>query len=829
MKWLIVSTNPEPNVPGTAHPNNAGWNIGDVFARLGTEAVIREVDTAAEFDVLNVDDADNVNRERPFDRVVLAGRPLFFPNWRTHHVWTHVLRGWPGRDRRKIMALGVGDCYPWPVDVKDRDAAIAAAVRETWRTTVRFPEDGNGATQGICPASWLLLNRPEPMTRKLCNLMRFGGHYPTWNMAESGIAIAQQLALAGQLIDLGFEFVAHCRDEWEMALELGWPDSRTIFSDEIDPYLDAYASASHYIGNRMHGAVILAGRIARSLAIGYDSRTAMVHEAGCSVARPSQIDRSAVFEFAQSTPGQLEVARTLAIRLARAETVKLVSLFAGRRVYVQLGRVGDVLNVLPLLKRDADRGIRGTLVVAEEFAAVLEGVTYLNPAIWPGDFTDIVGAGEYAGAIAKSEGAEVVVTQIYGEGLHGGETCSSFVRESWDRAPGSPPWGSLPLVFDRRDLSREVGIANSLLERARKTTATPYIVLALSGTSSPFRYNLDLIRYLRNKLGKTYAFVDVSGFTAPRFYDLLTLLEGAHALVTIDSALLHLAAAVPSLRVIAFVVREPSPWHGTAWRRQQVARFFYDEAPEVFRHLAFVISGFETRPKIWHTWSQPLVFDEETDRRMDFARATWKAEYANADWRAVEFEAKHERRNSAEEPINDPRPMPFVRDLIDRVEAECPAGSDVIAYTNADVSFVPGLTGWIFDAVLRGDAAFTHRWDFARLDRPLANEAEAKRGTWYPGSDAFFFTVAWWRRHRDEYPDMIYGREHCDEVLRQLIKRHGGREIRGAIYHEKHASFWEAKSNADNPGNQHNRRLARRWFLRNGYGPNDPEWWKLPG
>lgn len=503
------------------------------------------------------------------------------------------------------------------------------------------------------------------------------------------------------------------------------------------------------------------------------------------------------------------------------------------RLYIQLGRAGDVLNVLPLCKRDFDRtGERPLLMVGQSFASILDGVTYVEPIVWAGAFEDIGGALKVAERIAESRGAQIVCTQIYAQGLCSAEQCSSFMRESWDRVPDAPAWGSRPLVFDRRDIPREVGVCNNLLQRS---TGKPYIVLALSGTSSPFPQNVDLSRYLRNKLGKEFDFVDVSGFVAPRFYDLLTLLEGAHALVTVDSGILHLAAAVPSLDVVAFITRWPSKWHGSPWRPQQVARFFYDEAPECFLEIVYALTAAadgRRPPTIWHAWShfQLEGLDEDTQRRMNFARRTWEAEYPLANWRECEFRAADSRRSSADAPINDPRPMPYWHDIVNKALAQpgC-KGSDIIALTNSDVCFTPGLTGWVLDTVKRHGAAHTHRWDFyAPFQRPLVNEAAVKRGIWYPGSDAFFFTVRWWMKHRDEYPDMLLGREQNDEILRQLIKRHGGVEIPAAIYHEKHASYWEHHGNREkNSGNQYNRRLAQKWFLKTGLRANDPEWWKI--
>ncbi len=501
-----------------------------------------------------------------------------------------------------------------------------------------------------------------------------------------------------------------------------------------------------------------------------------------------------------------------------------------KRCFLILGRMGDVLNVMPLALRDFEAtGERPLMVVAEHFASILEGVSYVECIPFAGRFEDVAGAYQFAEGIAAKRGATVVCAQIYGEGLTSAESCSSFVRESWAQVPGSPAWGTLPLVFDRRDPAREAAVKGQLTARLRG--GKPYVLVALTGTSSPFAHAHELTRHLREHLGGEFDFIDISAFMAPRFYDLLGIMEGAHCLVTIDAGPLHLAHAVPSLPVVAFITREPSAWHGSAWRPQHVGRFFYDEAPDCFHQVARAVLHAKEpafAPRIWHVWSD-YPAEGETARRMSLARETWAAEYKVGDWRPCPFAAEVAGwRTSAD--VGDSKPMPYVADLIDYVTAHNIAPTDIIAVTNADVCFVPGLTGWIIDKVTRHGAAFTHRYDFKRLDAPLVNEAAVKRGKFYQGSDAFFFTAEWWEENGHEYPAMILGREQCDEVLRQLIKRHGGVEIPGAIYHEKHESFWESDGqHSVNAGNRHNRKLARQWFLRTGLRANDPTWWNITG
>lgn len=249
-----------------------------------------------------------------------------------------------------------------------------------------------------------------------------------------------------------------------------------------------------------------------------------------------------------------------------------------KTVYLQLGRGGDVLNILPLCWRDyTTTGERSLVMVSEPYASLFDGIGYAQCLPVSNKFEDISGAWPLAEKAAQEHGARLVCSQIYGDGIATAETCSSFMRESWAQVPNAPAWGSLPLIFDRRDKAREQAVTRML---RRNGTGKPYVVLALDGKSSPFGHSRELVRHLTRALGKDFDLVNVSGFLAPRMFDLLGLLEGAHCLVTVDTGILHLAHAVPSLPVVAFITREPSLWHGSPWRPSHVARFFYDEMPE---------------------------------------------------------------------------------------------------------------------------------------------------------------------------------------------------------------------------------------------------------
>ncbi len=496
-------------------------------------------------------------------------------------------------------------------------------------------------------------------------------------------------------------------------------------------------------------------------------------------------------------------------------------------IFVQLGRIGDILNVLPLAERHFRlTGERPYFMTAREFLPVLEGVSYVEPVAH-----DTKNWMEFIPAMfqARKISPDVRMSQICGVGLHNPRLCSSFLRESWAAVGADVPWGSLPLTIDRRDPAREEAIAGA----AGIKTGRKLVLVALGGISSPFPRAGYVMRVLEERLGPEFKVVRIDAIKAPRIFDLLGIFERAHCLVTTDTATLHLAHAVPGLPVVALVNDMPDPWHGSCYRANHVGRFCYDELPaREDDFLERIRAGFNRRRRIVHVWSDFRSDDDrdsENARRMGVARASWnqEAETFPGIWLRTEFPI--ERARTSRE-VGDPRPVPFIIDMIEHAAKFCQGPDDIIGWTNSDVSFAPGLTGRVLDKVERYGACHTHRWDLhgANLERPYLHDGSVRRLQWYPGGDAFFFTLDWWRRNGADYPDMLMGREHNDEVFRQLVKLRAGikAEVEASIYHEKHASFWESPENfKTNPGNIHNRKLAAAFFARHETKPNDHVWW----
>lgn len=484
-------------------------------------------------------------------------------------------------------------------------------------------------------------------------------------------------------------------------------------------------------------------------------------------------------------------------------------------LFLQLGRAGDIFNTLPLAEQTfRETGVKPFYMVAQAFAGLLDGVSYVLPVVYPGPFDEFIPAMFQARKLTNN----IRVGQIYGKGIVNRESCTSFTRESWRSANADVPWGTLPLHFNNRDADRE----EDLLRRCNIDPTKKLVLLSLDGFSSPFPHGRWLRETLARELPAEFQVFDMTPVKVARLYDLLALYDRAHCLVTIDTGTLHLAHACPDLPVVSLINPYPTDWHASAWRPEHVARIFYNEFPgAIERVIERVINARDPRtlPRIVHVWAD-FRKDEHPDhenlRRMKLARESWEMEYAAAPGRWLNVEFPSGRTRSSRE-VGDTSPCPFVGDLVNYGVPYCRKDTDIIAWSNSDVSFAPGLTGNVLEKCERYSAAFTHRWDFPKLAKPFVSESMIRRGKWYPGSDAFFVTLGWWKANGRDYPEMIMGREHNDEVFRSLIKATAGVEceIEAAVYHEKHKSFWDSQENfATNPGNVWNRKLAKEWYFK---------------
>lgn len=250
-----------------------------------------------------------------------------------------------------------------------------------------------------------------------------------------------------------------------------------------------------------------------------------------------------------------------------------------------LGRFGDIINVLPIVKKYADCGQRVAWAVLPEYANIFEGVSYVTPVVVKTRLANVAqGMREL-----KNRCARVQSWQMYGNSAVGRRRTSSFAMEMWRMAGAVDEFEKLPLVFDRRDYAREKALVDKVLEGVSRP-----LLFSGTGNSSPFAYAAACLKEVR-KVAAAYncPVVDISHVRAHRIYDMLGVFEASRGLVVIDSAYLHLtyASGTPTFALTSEgPAKDRSAWYGSQPRSQWRAKASYfnwkEIIPEVDRWFA---------------------------------------------------------------------------------------------------------------------------------------------------------------------------------------------------------------------------------------------------
>jgi hypothetical protein len=204
------------------------------------------------------------------------------------------------------------------------------------------------------------------------------------------------------------------------------------------------------------------------------------------------------------------------------------------KTFIQLGRFGDIILLLPALKYIHDTtGIRPRLIVSNAYASVLDGVSYVEPVSlkvhWSSGMTE---ARKYAD---DHFGGGIVTQCVSDEGWVSGRTkWPNFMVSMIDRT-GIPRDTilSLPLVFDRRSSERE-------FEAVKAVGGRPFIVINVDGISSPLKDAPSLMSFLE-PFKRMVSIVDIGKMRCHRIYDLLGVMDASIGGIHIDTSTLHLA------------------------------------------------------------------------------------------------------------------------------------------------------------------------------------------------------------------------------------------------------------------------------------------------
>jgi len=177
----------------------------------------------------------------------------------------------------------------------------------------------------------------------------------------------------------------------------------------------------------------------------------------------------------------------------------------------------------------------------------------------------------------------------------------------------------------------------------------------------------------------------------------------------------------------------------------------------------------------------------------------------------------HEYRRTARTELNDPRELPFFKDIIDAGALNASHDNDLIVWTNSDIGLGVGVFAALHESTIEFGCTSMRRTE--------------SNGQPHMGRDLFAFRKGWWTQHRDEVPDYVIGAPYFDLGLVALIRRHCRIPVvstkanmiddfypadtppAGAL-HESHTSEWLRPRHQTLPSVLHNKRLFYEWAQR---------------
>lgn len=225
-------------------------------------------------------------------------------------------------------------------------------------------------------------------------------------------------------------------------------------------------------------------------------------------------------------------------------------------MWVNLGKIGDVLSSLPMLRYKSEQQRQpANLVISQQYSDVVAGLDYIKPDVLNIHWQDL----EEGIKHAKRKYSKVFVPQTYGRTVAIQHRQPSWQLDQWSRCGMLHWWDKLPLVLPRPANAEE--IVGRHMERGRA------ILFADQGESSPFESREALAQRLSAEFGKSHQIVRLSTIRLERFTDFLALYDAAACLVVTETSHLHLSKACDR-PIFALATDTPERWHGSAWSQK---------------------------------------------------------------------------------------------------------------------------------------------------------------------------------------------------------------------------------------------------------------------
>jgi predicted GH43/DUF377 family glycosyl hydrolase len=254
--------------------------------------------------------------------------------------------------------------------------------------------------------------------------------------------------------------------------------------------------------------------------------------------------------------------------------------------FIQLGKIGDIVSILPVVESEyIITGEKPKLLVASEYAHVLQGLDYVEPVIFSGGWGDLSAAVR----VAKGQHTAVKVAQTHARDFPIERKHPSFQYDQWARCGALKDWGMLPLNYPS---------ANTTIPKQ------PFILLGDKSESSPFAVE-NLAQALTNEF-PSHQIVRLSNVSVSRLAELVELYDAADLIITIDTAHLHLSQA-SSTPVIALATDSPGRWRGSAHHPRFALHLRYSDVPHRTKQLFHVAKMAVNKSSKPHLFKQQVA------------------------------------------------------------------------------------------------------------------------------------------------------------------------------------------------------------------------------
>lgn len=403
-----------------------------------------------------------------------------------------------------------------------------------------------------------------------------------------------------------------------------------------------------------------------------------------------------------------------------------------KTAFIQLGSNGDLCSLLPCFKHHADAGKTVHVFTRPQYAAVLGGVSYATAVPCPNRFDAEWKAIEQQ---CLHEYDEVFVPQVSGNDRRTRRAVDNYQCSHWERCGLLDQFHDLPTIFDRRDAQGE---AEALKEWMPEPDGRDLLAYNLSGVSSPYAHADEQRAWISDAFGESHRLIDLGAMHLKKIRHLLPFLEQASALITVDTATVHLAHATMTPTVVfwpenVFPRSEPRRnWIYACTHDESIGAARREDIYDIIRLKDYRQNRYcrniadMTHPYILHAVNYWWREGEDKDGVMQAYRSWEKRRSDYSGFRTVFFEEKNGAGNDA-----------TLQDVLDHAAGQTEYGEDVILFASRHRS-IP-------------------------LDATKVKGVTAMQEV-CPG--IFAFAAGWWKQNRERFAYLAC--EGCEEVLRMM-------------------------------------------------------------